>query len=411
MLLSMQANYFVKIKNEAIRYPVTAGIISVAVVLFLAIQIHRQLDPDAEVSRIWGAVVPLVVVGLEDLNGPLELWGGQWWRIPISGFHHGGLLHLVMNCLGIAYMGRLLELQMNRFVYLLFFLTATTLSMLPEFLMDHFAVGLSGGAYAMFGCLMILRKKDEQIAEVFNESVVQFGLFWLFGCILLTAFEIMNIANAAHFVGFGYGWIFGNIFYGSWSVSLSRRWVFYASHLLFIPTFYFVMHPYWIGRYHWNLARLEFRFSKKYEHMQSAVAYDPSLRGPWLFLASYQFDEGDRLLGWKTVLEGLSYNRSDEKSVELSREIWSKLQTPAEKRTALKILGEVFQDEELIWQKRLGFLASNQEVAEQEQPKDSKTTNTGLPLSNFPSDLEEQDLSAPAVDPKSPESAVEGVGT
>ena len=49
------------------------------------------------------------------------------------------------------------------------------------------------------------------MASVLTDGMVRFGLVWLFACLLLTALDVLRIANAAHFCGFAYGWIAGQI--------------------------------------------------------------------------------------------------------------------------------------------------------------------------------------------------------
>jgi membrane associated rhomboid family serine protease len=194
--------------------PVTVAIVAVATGLYLAVKVYEWRHPrDAgESLRVCGAVTRLAIFTAQEpggektqvpqLYGPFDLWDGQWWRIPVSGFHHGGLLHLVMNGLAILFLGRLLESRLKKHTYLAFFLAANVVALLPEFLLEHDVVGLSAGAYAIFGALLVLRRFDWRIAEVFTDQVVQFGIVWLFGCVLLTALNYVNVANVAHFTGF-----------------------------------------------------------------------------------------------------------------------------------------------------------------------------------------------------------------
>src|SRR5690606_21738384 len=86
---------------------------------------------DLGVDRALGAVAALTVsqpdygsplathVDGEVLFGPFDLWDGQWWRIPISGFHHAGFVHLIVNCLSMVTLGQLLERRMPRWLYAL----------------------------------------------------------------------------------------------------------------------------------------------------------------------------------------------------------------------------------------------------------------------------------------------------
>jgi membrane associated rhomboid family serine protease len=228
-------------------YPVTFGIIFAAAALYLAVSSYAYSSPEhgEEAKRVFGASSQLIVLEptrpsgvyeqIPHLVGPFDLWNGQWWRVPISGLHHGGLIHLVLNCVAIGFMGYLLEPRMRRSTYFLFFLTATTVSLLPEYLLEKSAVGLSGAAYGMFGLLLVLRRRDPRVAEVFHDGFVRAGLVWLFVCVFLTAAKILAIANFAHFVGCGYGLAAGRILFGETSASRRYQVAFYGAHLLIVP--------------------------------------------------------------------------------------------------------------------------------------------------------------------------------
>jgi membrane associated rhomboid family serine protease len=59
-----------------------------------------------DAQRQWGAAVSLEITSYDDapdmvhrqLKGPFDLWAGEWWRMPVSAFHHGDLVHLLLNC-------------------------------------------------------------------------------------------------------------------------------------------------------------------------------------------------------------------------------------------------------------------------------------------------------------------------
>lgn len=416
--------------------PVTALIVMVAIALYVAVQVHeyRFADEARESLRACGAATQRVMLTkrsedekwqpIPQLSGPFDLWEGQWWRVIVSGFHHGDLLHLAMNSLSIWFMGQLLEPRMRRLSYLTFFMLATTVSMLPEFLLANSAIGLSGGAYAMFGVLMVLRRRDAFVASVFTDGIVKLGLVWLVGCILLTQLDILRIANAAHFCGFVYGWVAGQLLYATVPRRGWMRFGFLAAHLAIIPAFYYVMHPVWNGRYHWYLARRETDPRQQIQHLENAVNCDPGLAIPWSELAKRYGRRGQMQLAWKTVVTGLNYNRSDDESIKLSRFIWAQFDEE-ERKEAFETFKETFHDNTAAWQKRLGLFAvgpnnARRQVAGSGHTGDSQTdTNrSGLEQTNEPppgidgrNEFKIRDLRAPQVDPDRPTSAAEGVKT
>src|SRR3990172_7276516 len=229
------------LRRLAATCPVTTAIIAVAVGLWLGAEVwgiwlpkgveeaRGRLGAVGSYHRLQWDPVEGRMVPVPQMSGPFDLWDGQWWRVPISGFHHGGILHLVMNCLGIVALGRLLEPRMGRTGYAAFFLSATAFSMLPEFLLENQAVGLSGAIFAMFGALLVLRTRDWQVAEVMTPSVVQFGFVWLVGCVVATQLDVIHIANAAHFTGLAYGWLAGQVYFGRFAARGLARWIFVSS--------------------------------------------------------------------------------------------------------------------------------------------------------------------------------------
>ena len=417
--------------------PVSMVIVAIAVALYAAGEIHRFRYPDDPngPTRVLGASSVRVMLQSSEpggrpnkptqLSGPFDLWDGQWWRVPISGFHHGSLWHLVFNCVGMLFLGWLLEPRMHRLTYIAFFLLATTVSLVPEFLLEHSVVGLSGGIYAMFGALLVLRQRDEQVAEFFHEGVVYTGIIWLFACVILTKLELLRVANVAHCAGFAYGWIAGQVLFADSTHRRGRRFAFCAAHVLLIPMFYYIMNPYWIGRHHWYRAASETSIDGKVVRWQNAVKYDPGLSIPWVNLTKYHLQRGDVERAWSTAIEGLYYNRSDEKAVDLSRKIWWLLRTQDQRENALQALKDRFADEAVAWQERLGatdllpqpiilrLAGGNPEPADgtdaENFPLDRKLD---LPTSlDIPEDAADGESRYPEVDPNDPTSAAEGIST
>lgn len=406
----------------------TATYIAVAVGLFLAVQAYRIKDGthsgDAFDTALWklGAVQPLVFVYDHPLikeddyptGGPFDLWAGEWWRILISGFHHGDLLHLLMNCIAIGYLGRLLEPRMRSWMYATFLILATFISLLPEYFLDHYPVGLSGGAFAMFGLLMMLRKTDPDLAEEFTEREITWGLGWLILCFVLTHFGIMHIANAAHLSGFLYGLLAGAVLINRSRFAGLLRVSFVVAQLLLIPCTYLICHPVWNGKYYWYLARHEDDAAQRIEYLRKGMALAPGEPkiGAELALSLYR-TEGEPFRSWEIILQLLKQNRSYDRGVEIARLIWKQFDSEQQKTKALEIVADVFGDESNAWFERL-------------QLDQSTIAQAGVPLpesGDVPAEdflflkettpqrktVRPRDLSAPPVDPKSPQSAAEGV--
>lgn len=397
-------------------------LLSVAILLNIATDVTAWRSSSTRQTAQWrlGAVSELQQTVEPELRGPLDLWGGEWWRIPVSAMHHGGWLHLIMNGIMIWFLGRMLEVRMRWWRYLLFLLSAMIVPFVAEMLPQHYSVGLSGLAYAMFGVLLYRRKTDRDLAYEITDSLVILMLSWLFICVALTYSKLLNVANIAHFAGFGYGYFVGWTFHGPETRAALRRGLFYSSHLLVVAGMYFLVHPFWVGRYQWYRAFHEPDENRRYELLESAVARDPGLGPPWFHLSSRALLQNDLQTGWATMLRGLKFNRSYSPGVELCRRIWQAFRTKSERRQALETLAAVFPDDQDAWERRLGI---NRNAIEDDPlspfdgllPTDRERNDANqpppwhLPATIDGSDeVQERDLKAPQIDPDAPDSALEG---
>lgn len=342
--------------NQAWRtFPVTLVLIVVCIGLYFAahaLAASRDITY-GDAQRVLGAPESLNFVAFPELNGLLDVWDGQWWRIPLGALHHGGLLHIAMNMVGFWVLGALLEPRMGSVRYFVFLALAACVSMLPEALFEQGAVGISGPLFAMFGVLLALRPRDAQIQEVLTPGVIQLAIGWVFLCIALTALNLWNIANLAHFSGWIYGALYGRLLLHE-EVGRPARIAFWAGHLLLVPGFYFVQHPVWLPRYDWYLAATTDDSGRKIEHLREALRRDPGLALAWVQLAEAQRQRGDLTEAWRTVLTGIDINRAEKRAVEYAREdLWPLLVFSDLGWESLGVLREIFGDEFAQWQPKL----------------------------------------------------------
>ncbi len=410
------------------KYPVTTVYIAVAIVLFLAVQVHqipnKALGEEAFGNALWklGAVQSLVFVYEDPLikedgfstGGPFDLWAGEWWRILVSGFHHGDLLHLLMNCLAIGFMGRLIEPLLRLRIYASFLILATFISILPEYYLNHYPVGLSGGAFAMFGMLILLRKTNAELAEVFTEREIAWGCGWLILCFVFTKIGWWNIANVAHLAGFLYGLLTGAVLINHSRFVGTFRFLFLVSHLLLIPSTYLICHPVWNGKYYWYLARHEKDLKQRIAYLRKGFELSPGEPkiGAELALNLYRTDTVP-FRSWETILQSLNHNRSYDQGVSLARVIWHQFHSDQQKAKALQIANDIFGKEADDWLKRLNLEPVQVSQADVPVMDVRKSLDEKFQLWNENNRqkkrINPQDLSAPSVNPRSPQSAVQGV--
>lgn len=317
--------------------PITFVMLAASVVLFFVVEFSRSGENAKQVDRPkFGLIESLAFVDEKEISGPFDLWSGPWWRwlrIPASAFHHANLMHLFFNVSSLWLFGPLLERRIRRPAYLGFWFFAATVPFIAEYYIGHTPVGLSGVGCAMFGWCLVRREVDRDIAFRVHDGVVRGTWTFLFGFIIATVAGWINIANVAHFVGVGYGWLNAQA-----SLSRRRRLFWIASHALIPLAIWGLLHPFWNGRYHAFLGRQAASLGRNHAagvpHFQEAVRRDPNLPKVWMTLAEVSWNQGDRTAGWKLALEGLKHNPSSDALTEFTRDVWKHF--PAAEQIAAK---------------------------------------------------------------------------
>ncbi|MBS0201305.1 MAG: rhomboid family intramembrane serine protease [Planctomycetes bacterium] len=400
--------------------PVTAECIIVCTALFVIC--HAQGWDGTrfrDSQRQWGAALALQVVPLDDnppeaihrqLQGPFDLWDGEWWRIPISAFHHGDFLHLLFNSFAAWSLGWRLERRWGSWRYALFLVPAIVIPLMLEVLFGNTAIGFSGATCAMLGALIVDQKVKPRDTDLPDEAIlVMLGLLLL--AIPATVFDIVQVANVAHVSGVCYGWLAASCCSGPRSNWILRTG-FVTSHLLLIPGLWLAIHPMYNGRYLWYLADRDRRISplEREPLLKTAVKLDPSLTGVWLRLANYRMIEGNPQAAWTVLIEALALNPADEDLCEGVRRVWRRLPFGSERDAAEAEVRRVFGDRAPDWIR----LIRNTRLIAKSPPRVS--TEQTLDPKLFPLDRSvnlhwkphHPAHEPPVVDPDRPDSALEG---
>ena len=356
------------------RLPVTCLLILVSCFLYaLSVSASYSAGSVSGLAVKPGALSVLLLTDFPDINGMFMLWKGEWWRLTISAFHHGNLVHLIMNVLAFWMFADLLEPKLGKLRYLVFCVAAATFSILPEAALNRSAVGISGMVFAQFGLILIVRRHNEDIAERMHPSLVPICFASLFICIPLTMFMDMPIANGAHFLGLLYGAIVGWLCY---DLRLRNRLASGAGlavvHSVLVLAVLALMRPTWDGRY---FAWRALTQTESLADWQKAVDLDPSLETGWRYLAEHYVTTGDRHKAWVTVLEGSRLNRSSTKLDELARYVWREFDSAIDRAVALDEIQQVFGDEHEAWIERFELPVS---------PATSSTTLVELAFPDLP---------------------------
>lgn len=446
------------------RRPVTSGFVALLIGLHAVVEVSRTVYPEraSDVLREFGTVQTLFMPGSPDLRGQFDLWDGQWPRVFVNGFLHGGLtssagfarllawLHLTINCSAIALFGAAVEPRMRRWAYAGFLLFSASVAVLPEFLLGRDPVGADGAVFALFGALMAC-ESDAAAWESDPPAWLQpVGWGWMGLCLLLSVTGGVNIAGVALLVGFGWGWCVGRLFLHPAGTAVASKYrdagvdglhlvekeharrrrrrlvqtAFLLASALFIPAAVVpAMRPFWNGRYHWYLADLESDPSQRLRRLEDALEWNPGLPGAWTAAADAYRERGATLEAWETILRGLDKNRSSQKLIDAAGVVWAELDSTGRRAAALEMVSTVFAEEDFSWRRRLGILSEDgappiAELAAREDGPREPPAEERFPLDqqiDLPatfdggSETPVRDLTPPGVDPKHPDSAREGV--
>lgn len=381
-------------------FPVTAACLVVCIGLFLGSTRPDQTPSKhhEQLHRL-GAVVDLPYAwhdGTLLFRAPLALWRGQVWRIAACAFHHVDFWHLFMNSLSAVYLGRLLERRWGSGRTLLMLPAAAFLPMIPEFLTGNYVLGFSGVIAAMFGVLCVLRYQDEELQEELPDEAVYLGGAMLGLGVVFSLLDLVPVANLAHMTGFFWGVSAGCVTTGlPWGRGAAQM-IRAAAIVLFAGLLWFVVHPTWDGRYHWYLAMETKDADRRSAELQRAVELHPQETGAWWMLASDALRAGRMIPGWKTILQGLSHNPTDERLMKLARTVWRVVVLDPGRNAARETIAEVFGEQAESWEAQFRegreFLPSPETVVSEIDPVLAYPLNRPLDLRlpELPKQLEEQ---------------------
>lgn len=150
-----------------------------------------------------------VLVRFGAMYGPLIAMG-EYWRLFTAIFLHAGVLHLLLNCIGLWIIGRLVEGLYGRFrfitIYLIAGLSGSTLSYV--FNKTAVAAGASGAIFGILGALTayFLAHRD-LMGDMGRQNLT--GLAVVVALNLAVGLIIPGIDNWAHLGGLAGGFAVG----------------------------------------------------------------------------------------------------------------------------------------------------------------------------------------------------------
>ena len=344
--------------------PVLAECLMICLSLFVVCQIQTLDDIGfRDAQRQWGAVLVLPVLPEQEgppdaihrqLIGPIDVWDGEWWRIPASAMHHPGLLWLLASCTAAWILGWRLEQRWGSLRFLLFLGPAILVPLLVELLIGQSVMGFSGVTCAMLGALMVVQNVDPHDDDL-PEEAIRFAL----GVVLLglpaTAFHMIQVPNAAHISGILYGWFTAQVFCRSCPHQGLVRAAYVVAHLALVPAIHIAMSPVHDGRFLWYLAQQVDPMNplERESLLKQSVSVDPSLTGVWLQRANLRIDHGELQTAWTLLLEGLSNNPGDVELFDAACSVWRRLPHGEDRTFAEAELKRVFGNQAATWSRQI----------------------------------------------------------
>ncbi len=190
----------------SIRLPVTFGLITACVVVYLAVAVvgsgtgtplNAGLVNQPGNVLILGALVPVYVAQ------------GEAWRLVTSAFLHAGFIHLAMNMLALYFLGSFAEITFGRGrFFALYFISgiAGGLALLYFGAPNSPAVGASGAIFGLAGGVFgfavrrgTFSTRDPVISQLLFITVINLGI----------GATIPGVSNTAHVGGLVGGLVFG----------------------------------------------------------------------------------------------------------------------------------------------------------------------------------------------------------
>lgn len=184
-------------------YFITPILIDLNILIFFLMVLSGAniLLPDTESLMKWGANFAPVTLD------------GEWWRLITNFFLHIGILHLLLNCYALLYIGLLLEphLGTTRFVaaYLLSGIAASVASLWwNDLTISAGASGAIFGLYGVFLALLTTHLIDKAARKALLASIIVFV-----GYNILAGLKTNSgVDNAAHIGGLLSGVLIGYTF-------------------------------------------------------------------------------------------------------------------------------------------------------------------------------------------------------
>lgn len=178
------------------RFPVTAGIIGLLVIVF-------------GIEELRGGSTETAVLLKMGANFPPLVYAGEWWRLLTSVVLHIGFLHLAMNSWALWQLGRLSEMSFGGATTLALFVFTGIAGSLLTLLQVKISAGASGAVFGIEGALVAYFFRHRERLTPGGKALLKQLLIWS-GFMVVYSFAVPGIDLLGHlggfFAGLAVGW-------------------------------------------------------------------------------------------------------------------------------------------------------------------------------------------------------------
>jgi len=189
--------------------PITYVIVGLNFLLFvvsLLATMRLSQESGGQGLNLFGGINGLVLDRL-GASRPLVLINGEWWRLVMAIFLHGGILHIAMNTWVLMDIGPQVEEVYGSARYLFLYIATGIAGFLASAITGHFSVGASGALMGLIGLMLaITTRRGGAYMQMIRGQLIRWVVY-----ILVLGFVVSGIDNAAHLGGLAAGFLLGRV--------------------------------------------------------------------------------------------------------------------------------------------------------------------------------------------------------
>ncbi len=187
-------------RQVELRFFVQRPRVTHAMLLMLSAMFVLQTISGAFNGSIFDQLGVMLAMGA---NSSLLVSQGEWWRLFVANFLHGGWLHISLNCLGLWSLGRVLERLVGNLRFMLVYLVSALGGAMASAwaAQGPFSLGASTAIFGLLGAFAVL---SWRFGDQFPAGIRQSRRWWLvvLGINAVLPVVVPMIDMAAHAGGF-----------------------------------------------------------------------------------------------------------------------------------------------------------------------------------------------------------------